>query len=51
MPGLYVKLEDTIRSFEEILTGKYDTLPEQAFSYVGAIEQVIEKAEKMKKEG
>ena len=51
MSGKYVKLEDTIRSFEEILTGKYDDLPEQAFAYVGGIQEVIEKAEKMKKEG
>jgi F-type H+-transporting ATPase subunit beta len=51
MAGKYVKLDDTIRSFEEILTGKYDELPEQAFAYVGAIEEVIEKAEKMKGEG
>jgi len=48
MSGKYVKLEDTIRSFEELLTGKYDHLPEQAFSYVGTIEEVVEKAEKMK---
>lgn len=42
--GKYVKLEDTIRSFEEILSGKYDHLPEQAFLLVGSIEEVIEKA-------
>ncbi|MDH4199421.1 MAG: F0F1 ATP synthase subunit beta [Spirochaetia bacterium] len=50
MDGKYVKLEDTIHSFEEILSGKYDDLPEQAFAYVGGIQEVVEKAEKMKKE-
>ncbi len=43
-PGVYVKLEDTIRGFEEILSGKYDDLPEQAFYMVGGIEEVVEKA-------
>ncbi len=47
MPGSYVKLEDTIRSFKEILTGKYDDLPENAFYMVGSIEEAIEKAKKM----
>ena len=47
-PGKYVKLEDTIRSFQEVLSGKHDDLPEQAFYLVGAIEDVIEAAEKMK---
>ncbi len=42
--GAYVKLEDTIRSFKEILSGKYDEYPEDAFSYVGTIEDMIEKA-------
>lgn len=46
-PGKYVKLEDTIRSFKEILEGKHDHLPEQAFMYCGAIEDVVEKAKKM----
>jgi F-type H+-transporting ATPase subunit beta len=44
MSGKYVKLEDTIRSFKEILEGKYDELPEQAFYMVGSIEEAIEKA-------
>ncbi len=43
-PGVYVKLEDTIRGFEEILSGEYDNLPEQAFYMVGGIEEVVEKA-------
>ena len=47
-PGKYVKLEDTIRSFQEVLSGKHDDLPEQAFYLVGAIEDVVEAAEKMK---
>ena len=46
-PGKYVKLEDTIRSFKEILSGKYDEYPEEAFSFVGTIEDVEEKAKKM----
>src|SRR5690242_12347371 len=46
-PGKYVKLKDTVRSFKEILDGKYDALPEQAFYMVGSIEEVIAKAEKL----
>jgi F-type H+-transporting ATPase subunit beta len=46
--GEYTKLEDTIRSFEELCDGKWDDLPESAFMYVGAIDQVVEAAEKMK---
>jgi F-type H+/Na+-transporting ATPase subunit beta len=48
--GKYVKLEDSIRGFKEILAGQYDDLPEQAFYMVGSIEEVIEKAAKMKAE-
>ncbi len=47
-PGKYVKLEDTVRSFKEIVDGKHDTLPEQAFYMQGTIEEVVEAAEKMK---
>ncbi len=43
-PGVYVRLEDTIRGFREILDGKHDDLPEQAFYMVGDIESAIEKA-------
>ncbi len=43
-PGKYVKLEDTIKGFKEILEGKHDNLPEQAFYMVGTIEEVMEKA-------
>ncbi|MEW5820573.1 MAG: F0F1 ATP synthase subunit beta [Cyanobacteriota bacterium] len=46
-PGKYVKIEDTIKGFKEILDGKHDTIPEQAFLYVGKIEEALEKAEKM----
>ena len=46
--GNYTSLEDTIRSFEELCSGKWDHLPEQAFMYVGAIEEAAEKAEKLK---
>ena len=46
-PGKYVKLADTVRSFKEIVDGKYDHLPEQAFYMVGPIEEAIEKAEKL----
>jgi F-type H+-transporting ATPase subunit beta len=48
MKGIIMKLEDTIRSFEAILTGEYDTLPESAFMYVGTIDDVVAKAEKLK---
>ena len=46
-PGEYVDIKDTIRGFKEILEGKHDELPEQAFYMVGTIEQVMEKAKKM----
>jgi F-type H+-transporting ATPase subunit beta len=46
-PGKYVKVEDTVRGFSEILQGKYDDLPEQAFYMVGGIEEVAEAARKM----
>lgn len=44
IPGKYVKIEETIRGFREILDGKHDKLPEQAFYMVGNIEEAIEKA-------
>jgi len=49
--GKYVKLEDTIRSFQEILSGKHDALPEQAFYMQGPIEDVVEKAKSMSSNG
>jgi F-type H+-transporting ATPase subunit beta len=48
-PGKYVKLEDTIRGFKEIVDGKHDDLPEQAFYMVGGIEEAVEKAQKIAK--
>jgi len=47
-PGKYVKVEDTVRSFKEILEGKHDDLPETAFYMVGSIEEAVEKAAKQK---
>jgi F-type H+-transporting ATPase subunit beta len=46
-PGTYVKLEDTIKGFREIIEGKHDSIPEQAFYMVGTIEEVLAKAEKL----
>ena len=48
IPGAYVKVEDTVRDFKEIIEGKYDDLPEQAFYLKGGIEDVKAAAEKMK---
>jgi F-type H+-transporting ATPase subunit beta len=45
--GCYVRLDDTIRGFKEVLEGKHDALPEQAFYMVGGIEDVSEKAKRM----
>jgi F-type H+-transporting ATPase subunit beta len=47
IPGAYVELKDTIRAFKEVVDGKHDDIPEQAFYMVGTIEQVVEKAKKM----
>jgi F-type H+-transporting ATPase subunit beta len=47
-PGRYVKLADTIKGFKEIVEGKHDELPEQAFYMVGGIEEAQEKAAKMR---
>jgi len=49
IPGTYVKLEDTIRSFDELCSGKWDHLPDQAFMYVGTIEDAAAKAEELEK--
>jgi len=46
-PGVYVRLEDTIRGFREILDGKHDALPEQAFYMVGGIDSALEKAKSL----
>jgi F-type H+-transporting ATPase subunit beta len=50
MPGVFVSLEDTIRSFKAICDGEYDHLPETAFRLVGSIEEAVAKAEKMAEE-
>jgi F-type H+/Na+-transporting ATPase subunit beta len=50
MKGRYVKVEDTIKGFKALCAGEFDELPEQAFLYVGGIEEAIEKADKMKAE-
>ncbi len=46
--GVFVKIEDTVRSFKAIIEGKHDDVPEQAFYMKGTIEEVIQAAEKMK---
>jgi F-type H+-transporting ATPase subunit beta len=48
IPGKYVKISDTVKSFKEILEGKYDDLPEDAFFMVGTIAEAQEKAKKLK---
>ena len=47
IPGAYVKVEDTVKSFKEIIEGKHDAIPEQAFYLKGGIEDVLKAAEKM----
>lgn len=46
-PGVFVNKDDTIRSCEDIISGKYDSLPEAAFLYVGTIDDVVKKAEQL----
>jgi F-type H+-transporting ATPase subunit beta len=48
LEGKFVKIADTVRSFKEIVEGKYDDIPEQAFYMVGTIDEALAKAEKMK---
>ena len=50
-PGKYVPLKETVRGFKEILEGKYDDLPEAAFYMVGDIDEAVEKAKTLEKEG
>jgi F-type H+-transporting ATPase subunit beta len=50
-PGRYVKVADTVKSFREIVDGKHDDLPEQAFYLVGDIGEAIDKAKKLRGEG
>jgi F-type H+-transporting ATPase subunit beta len=47
LPGKYVKLEDTIRGFKGIIEGQYDSLPENAFLFVGTIEEAVEQAKRL----
>ncbi len=51
MPGKFVTIAETIRSFKEVVEGKWDHLPMAAFLYVGSIDEAVQKAEKMKAEG
>jgi len=48
LEGKYVKMEDTIRSFKELVDGKHDDVPEQAFYMVGTIDEALEKAKTLK---
>ena len=50
-PGKFVKIEDTVRGFREILDGKHDDLPEQSFYMVGTIEEAVEKSKQLRGEG
>jgi F-type H+-transporting ATPase subunit beta len=47
-PGKYVSLADTVRGFREVVEGKHDELPEQAFYMVGGIEEAVEKATRLR---
>jgi F-type H+-transporting ATPase subunit beta len=51
LPGVYVPVRETVRGCKEILEGKYDALPEQAFYLIGTIDSALEKAEQLAKEG
>jgi F-type H+-transporting ATPase subunit beta len=46
-PGKYVPIAETVRGFKEILEGKHDSLPEQAFFMVGTIDEAVQEAKKM----
>ena len=50
LEGRYVKIPDTVKGFKEIVEGKHDEVPEQAFYMCGTIEEALEKAEKLKQE-
>ncbi|NBB26339.1 F0F1 ATP synthase subunit beta [Porphyrobacter sp. SLTP] len=50
IPGVFVQIEDTVKSFKAVVDGEYDHLPEQAFYMVGGIEDVVAKAKKMAEE-
>jgi F-type H+-transporting ATPase subunit beta len=46
LPGKYVELKDTVRSFKELVQGKHDKIPEGFFMYAGSIDEVLERAKK-----
>ena len=50
IPGKFVPIEDTVRSFKAVVAGEYDHLPEGAFYMVGGIEEAVAKAEKLAQE-
>jgi F-type H+-transporting ATPase subunit beta len=50
IPGKFVQLEDTVKSFKAVVDGEYDHLPESAFYMVGGIDEAVEKAKKMAEE-
>ena len=50
IPGKFVQIEDTVRSFKAVVNGEYDHLPEAAFYMVGGIDEVVAKAEKLAQE-
>jgi F-type H+-transporting ATPase subunit beta len=47
IPGKFVQVEDTVKSFKAVVEGEYDHLPEQAFYMVGGIDEAVEKAKKL----
>ena len=51
IPGRYVQLEDTVESFERVVAGEFDHLPEQAFYMVGGIEEAVDKAKQLEAVG
>ena len=50
IPGKFVQVEDTVKSFKAVVSGEYDHLPESAFYMVGGIDEAVAKAEKMAQE-
>ena len=50
IPGKFVQIEDTVKSFKAVVDGEYDHLPESAFYMVGGIDEAVEKAKKMAEE-
>ena len=50
-PGEYVKLKDTVRDFKRLVAGQYDSLPEQAFYFVGGIDEAVAKGKRMSELG